>query len=68
MPQTTVSVATAVSTFLLIGSTLADDEVMTDLLSEDLVDCGSRQHRACSSRLRVAPLGTPVSPRSCRSR
>src|SRR3954465_11484704 len=39
-PPTSVSVATAVSTFLLIDSTWADDEVMTDLLSEDLTGCG----------------------------
>jgi hypothetical protein len=40
-PQTIVSVATAASTFLLIGSTWVDDEVITDLLSEDLAGCGS---------------------------
>src|SRR3954451_22544935 len=39
-PPTSVSVATAVSTFLLIDSTWVDDEVMTDLLSEDLTGCG----------------------------
>jgi pyruvate/2-oxoglutarate dehydrogenase complex dihydrolipoamide dehydrogenase (E3) component len=39
--DTIVSVATAASTFLLIDSTCGDDEVMTDLLSEDLAGCGS---------------------------
>src|SRR3954467_6050382 len=39
-PPTSVSVATAVSTLLLIESTWVDDEVMTDLLSEDLTGCG----------------------------
>src|SRR5687768_12289818 len=35
-PPTIASVATAASTLLLIDSTWRDDEVMTDLLSEDL--------------------------------
>src|SRR3954462_12801042 len=39
-PPTSVSVATAVSTLVLIDSTWVDDEVMTDLLSEDLAGCG----------------------------
>src|SRR5215217_8321452 len=77
-PPTSVSVATAVSTFLLIDSTWVDDEVMTDLLSEDLTSCGLVRHQACSSRWPVAPLSTPVTPwcrgrlagpcRPCRSR
>src|SRR4051794_1085873 len=61
-PPTSVSVATAVSTFLLIDSTWVDDELMTDLLSEDLTGCGLVRHQACSSRLPVAPLWTLVAP------
>src|SRR4051794_25038271 len=61
-PPTSVSVATAVSTFLLIDSTWVDDEFMTDLLSEDLTSCGLVRHRACSSRWPVAPLWTLVAP------
>src|SRR3954470_18804369 len=43
-PATHVSVATAVSTFLLIDSRWVDDELMTDLPSEDLT-VATRQHR-----------------------
>src|SRR3954454_17557309 len=66
-PPTSVSVATAVSTFLLIECTWVDEEVMTDLLSEDLTGCGLVRHQACSSRWPVAPLSTPVTP-WCRGR
>lgn len=34
--QTIVSVATAAGTLLLIGNTWVDEDVMTDLLSEEL--------------------------------
>src|SRR3954453_22882798 len=44
-PATHVSVATVVSTFLLIDRRWVDDELMTDLPSEDL-DVATRQHRA----------------------
>src|SRR3954453_19525358 len=43
-PATHDSVATAVSTFFLIDSRWLDDEVMTDLPSEDL-NVATRQHR-----------------------
>src|SRR3954451_17283939 len=55
-PATHVSVATAVSTFLLIDSTWVDDEVMTDLLSEDLTGCG---------RCRTKPVRLVCPSRPC---
>src|SRR5215216_2155212 len=45
MPATHVSVATAVSTFLLIDSRWVDDELMTDLPSERTRRRGTRRHR-----------------------
>src|SRR3954447_21247536 len=43
-PATHVSVATAVSALLLLDSRRVDDELITDLPSEDL-DVATRQHR-----------------------
>src|SRR5215207_5882159 len=63
-PPTIASVATAASTFLFISSTWVDDEVMTDLLSEDLTGCGSYAAEPARPRVLVAPLWTPVGPRS----
>src|SRR4051795_9319406 len=54
-PPTSVSVATAVSTFLLIDSTW-DDEGMTDLLSEDLTGCGRYGTSLFVSFARRAPV------------
>src|SRR5215213_9795679 len=72
-PPTIVSVATAASTFLLIDSTWMDDEVMTDLLSEDLTGCVWWRHGACSShqprRARETPSPPPglmIHGRGCR--
>src|SRR5215212_10545375 len=57
-PATHVSVATAVSTFLLIDSRWMHDELMTDLPSEDL-DVATRQHR------RGARKSTYPAPDTC---
>jgi hypothetical protein len=57
-PQTIVSVATAAINFLSIACTWAGDGVLRGLLPEDSDGAGRRQ--ACSSRLRVAPVLTPV--------
>src|SRR5829696_492834 len=62
-PQTIVSAATAASTFLLIAGTWGDDEVMTDLLSEDLAGWGRDStepaNHVCASR--------PCGPWSCQT-
>src|SRR5215216_5731504 len=64
-PPRIASVATAASTFLLIGSTCVDDELMTDLLSEDLTGCGwhgSKPARlVCPSPL-CGPWSNPRTP------
>src|SRR3954470_968365 len=58
-PATHVSVATAVSTFLLINTRRVDDELMTDLPSEDL-NVATRQHRGREEIRHTRPL-TPAS-------
>src|SRR3954463_15304389 len=57
-PPTSVSVATAVSTFLLIEWTWVDEEVMTDLLSEDLTGCGRHERK----RVRLVCPSRPCGP------
>src|SRR5215213_9561757 len=62
-------VAAAASIFLLSGTTWGDDEVMTDLLSEDLADCGSGTAPSLLlASARRAPVDPGLTPGVCHSR
>src|SRR5215208_6401994 len=57
MQATTLSVAMAASNLLLVDSRWVDDEVMTDLLSEDLVGDDATLLGSPARRARAGPGG-----------